>query len=114
MILQRSAWCFVRNTQQCDALFCDEGIAVLTAQKYYCLDESSTVSLEEFEGHSVLSFYLFLLWDFWSIVSTGFGLGNVKMLISEGGPLQLLLTLTLNFLPASPKNSAIGPTFGPF
>jgi hypothetical protein len=31
-----------------------------------------------------------------------------------GGPLQMLLTLTLNFLPASPKNSATGPTFGPF
>jgi hypothetical protein len=31
-----------------------------------------------------------------------------------GGPLQMLLTLTLNLLPASPKNSATGPTFGPF
>ncbi len=26
-----------------------------------------------------------------------------------GGPLQMLLTLTLNLLPASPKNSATGP-----
>ena len=25
---------------------------------------------------------------------------------SEGGPLQMLLTLTLNFLPVCPKNSA--------
>ncbi len=31
-----------------------------------------------------------------------------------GGPLQMLLTLTLNLLPASPKNSATGQTFGPF
>jgi hypothetical protein len=29
---------------------------------------------------------------------------------SEGGPLQMLLTLTLNFLPVCPKNLAARPT----
>ena len=39
---------------------------------------------------------------------------NFTGVLPGGGPLQMLLTLTLNFLPASPKNSATGPTFGPF
>jgi hypothetical protein len=30
-----------------------------------------------------------------------------------GGPLQMLLTPTLNLLLACPKNLAAGPTFGP-
>jgi hypothetical protein len=37
-----------------------------------------------------------------------------KLVKPGGGPLQMLPTLTLNLLPASPKNSATGPTFGSF
>ncbi len=54
------------------------------------------------------------------ILTAGEGWGIFSFIVSSiqytprGGPLQMLLALTLNFLPASPKNSATGPTFGPF
>jgi hypothetical protein len=54
-ILSLQCGALLRNTQQCEknALFCDEGIAVLSVQLYLCLVGSSTVSLEEFEGNGV-------------------------------------------------------------
>jgi hypothetical protein len=39
---------------------------------------------------------------------------GTKGLQSGGGPLQMLLTPTLNLLLACPKNLAAGPTFGPY